>query len=148
VIAEGCIEHRAYHDSYEEITWELCSLRRYLNHEFFDCLPAVIKDRVVEATNQNPSNPAYGTAGGPATVDRVFLLSIDEANTYFKDDGDRIAKNDCGGEDWWWLRSPGLNVSAAAYVDNDGCVRAYGSHVRGDNGARPALWLNLQSGIF
>jgi hypothetical protein len=144
VITEACIEIRAYDDFDEGTTWEFCALRRYLNHEFFNSLPAVIKDRVVEATNQNPSSPRYGTAGGSATADKVFLLSVDEANTYFKDDRDRIEKNDCGKARWWWLRSPGYVASRAAVVGSVGGVHAYGYNVDSDfGGLRPALWLNL-----
>jgi hypothetical protein len=140
VITKDIIEMRFYHESYDDITWEYCTLRSYLNNQFFQSLPAHIKSRVIEVINQNPDNPQYGTAGGSPTRDKVFLLSIDEANGYFKDDNDRCAKYD-GSDIWWWLRSPGNYAFNAARVVNDGSVHAGGN----DNnvGVRPALWLNL-----
>jgi len=36
MITENIIEQRAYHDVYKEITWADCSLRKYLNGEFYD----------------------------------------------------------------------------------------------------------------
>ena len=42
------------------------------------------QSRIVEVTNTNPDNKRYGTRGGRETKDKVFALSIDEANKYFK----------------------------------------------------------------
>ena len=36
IITEYIIEQRAYHDAYKDITWADCSLRKYLNGEFYD----------------------------------------------------------------------------------------------------------------
>ena len=36
IITEYIIEQRAYHDVYKDITWAGCSLRKYLNGEFYD----------------------------------------------------------------------------------------------------------------
>jgi hypothetical protein len=44
----------------------------------------------------------------------------------------------------WWLRSPGDYSNRAAGVPGDGEVYAAGIDVYGDDGVRPALWLNLQ----
>jgi hypothetical protein len=79
--------------------------------------------------------------------DKVFLLSIEEAESYFKDESDRIAHLlGTNTDNWWWLRSPGLIAGRAASVSNFGNVYAAGDYV-GSNygGVRPALWLNLES---
>lgn len=64
-------------------------------------------------------NPRYSTNLGYASQDRVFLLSITEANNYFKSDSARQCKptayakaqgvwtNTDNGNCWWLLRSPG-----------------------------------------
>ena len=36
IITEYIIEQRAYHNAYKDITWADCSLRKYLNNEFYD----------------------------------------------------------------------------------------------------------------
>jgi tetratricopeptide (TPR) repeat protein len=129
-ITEDVIAKMPYHQPGGDITWEGCTLRRWLNGEFYNSLPAYIKPRVLEAVNQNPDNGSV--SGGNPTRDRVFPLSVNEANRYFKGDKDRIARHN-GTDNWWWLRSPG-NLAGLA------C----GNSVADDNlGVRPALWLNL-----
>jgi tetratricopeptide (TPR) repeat protein len=131
-----------YHQPGGNITWENCTLRKWLNTEFYNSLPDFIKSRVVEVTNQNPDNSEYKTPGGNPTKDRVFLLSLDEVQKYFKDNSARVAKYN-GSDCWWWLRSPGYGAGCAAIVYDGGDVDAIGSYVDFDVGVRPALWLNL-----
>lgn len=84
------------------------------------------------------------------------LLSVDEANNYFKSDNDRICMptqravsngawtSDDNGACFWWLRSPGDDSNYAAYVYADGCVYSDGYYVDcPDSVVRPALWINL-----
>jgi hypothetical protein len=53
-----------------------------------------------------------------------------------------------GKPSWWWLRSPGHSPSRAAGVSGDGNVNLGGYSVDdSSSGVRPALWLNLESGI-
>ena len=93
----------------------------------------------------NKDNTEFGTNGGSDTVDRVFLLSIDEAREYFWDDNSRIAKL-IDSPFKWWLRSPGSTSSYAAFVKEDGNVDNYGSSANNMRlGVRPALWLNLEA---
>ena len=120
--------------------------------------------RIATVTNQNPKNPSlFGAKGGNSTQDRVFALSIKEAQTYFRSDDDRMAaptayaiKRGAWASDnsslkgrrktgWWWLRSPGSRSLSAAGVNCNGFVDQLGRYVRGSHGAvRPAFWLNLQ----
>ena len=65
---------------------------------------------------ENADNPRYGKSGGRDTEDRVFLLSLWEAEKYFEDDEDRrtfptvyaiaqdVYVNSDLGTVWWWLR--------------------------------------------
>lgn len=47
IITEYIIEQRAYHDAYIDITWADCSLRKYLNDEFYDKFTAADKSRII-----------------------------------------------------------------------------------------------------
>ena len=143
-VTKDVVAKMPYHEPGGDITWESCTLRQWLNNDFYKGLPAEIQPRVVEVANKNPDNPAYGTPGGNDTKDRVFLLSIDEARRYFKSASERIAKFE-GPGCWWWLRSPGDGADYAASVSYDGDVNDYGFDVIGDDGVgvRPALWLSL-----
>ena len=140
-ITKGCIEQMPYHKPGGGITWEGCVLRAWLNTTFYENLIAVMKPRVLEVVNQNLDNGSI--PGGNPTNDKVFLLSIDEAKKYLKNDSDWKAQFQ-GRDVWWWLRSPGNNTSNVADVNREGRIRAYGGNVvNGNNGVRPALWLSL-----
>ena len=157
VLSENVLEMRPY-NSYQDVTWESCYLRSYLNGSFYNSFTSAERERIVESRIINADNPWYGTSGGVDTVDMVFLLSLDEVVRYFGDSGQlrsggngyfsdqynsaRIATyNDEA--TWWWLRSPGSDSYSAAHVLDGGQVDVDGSPVHGDHGGvRPALWLN------
>jgi len=89
IISEQILERRPYHRSLSEVTWEKCSLRSYLNGEYYETkFTTEEKARIVESRNSNPPNPWYGTEGGAETIDKIFLLSLDEVVKYFGDSGD------------------------------------------------------------
>ena len=143
IITRDIMEQRSYHTSGTAITWENSSLRDYLNGTFYDTFSVADRARIYEVTNENPNNPTYGTSGGNPTQDRIFLLSIAEAQQYFHSNADRVATFN-GSASWWWLRSPGIYNFLASDVDLDGyffMIGFYVNHTSG--GVRPALWLNL-----
>ena len=142
VIADKPVCDRRYHEEWEAVTWEHCSLRKWLNGAYFnETFSEEEKAAIIETRLTNADNPQYGTRGGNDTTDRIFLLSIEEAEKYFSGDADRAT-----GE-WWWLRSPGDYGGLAARVDNGGVVHYFGS-VDLDYGVRPAFKIDLKSDIF
>ena len=167
LITEDLIDCKQYHEKYVDITWEKCTLRRWLNEEFIiKAFTDEERTRIAWVCNQNPDNNCFKEVikGGNPTWDRVFALSIDEVRRYFKNDSDRMAaptpyveenyrdkvyiseyyKVKGRGTGWWWLRSPGINSSNAARVSLDGVVNEGGGIVDHSTGSvRPALWLNL-----
>jgi hypothetical protein len=175
LLTEDVVEERKYNDNFEDVTWGTSTLRQYLNGPFFQKFSREERERIVEVEIANPDNLWYGTAGGNTTRDRIFLLSLEEADKYFGDSGDyrsKRRKDNRGNEDsngfllsnrndaervvrhngeacWWWLRSPGNYSYRAALVGNDGSVYVDGNRVYYDaaafGGVRPALWLNLKS---
>ena len=152
IISEQVLTKQTYHSSSTAVTWETCDLRAYLNGSFYDNTFTISeKSLIVETRISNKANPKHGTPGGIDTIDKVFLLSIEEAEKYFADNSARIAVDkDTGNTSSWWLRSPGSDTHTAANVNDDGDVGDGGDvYVIGnfvfDNfgGVRPALWLNL-----
>ena len=163
LITDKLIDCVKYNEKRLDVTWETCTLRKWMNNDFISkAFNSNQLAQIVTVTNQNPKNPQYGTKGGNATQDRIFALSIDEANKYFRDDDDRMAaptgyakKQGCyvssdyllpSGEKtgWWWLRSPGYFGNYAAGVSLVGYVSQDGSYVNlGYVAVRPAFWLNL-----
>jgi hypothetical protein len=142
IISEDIVGRKAYNTELMDITWADCSLRAYLNNDFYNTLSTDTQARIAETQVTNNDNPNHGTPGGANTTDKIFLLSIDEARTYFNDNAARIAYDSSGSASWWWLRSPGDGSIDAAYVVIDG--RLHGHDVNSVfGGVRPALWLNL-----
>ena len=160
VISKYALDCTPYNTSYTHITWETCTLRKWLNNDFINsAFSADEKARIPTVTVSADKNPHYHTDPGNATQDRVFLLSITEAKKYFNSDGarqckptDYAAAKEAYGADsnnsycWWWLRSPGDNQPVAAPVDDLGLVLSYGCNVdQPDIAVRPAMWIDLNS---
>lgn len=98
----------------------------------------------------------YETIEGNPTKDKIFILSVDEAERYFTKSEERIGRNtpyalaqgayDEGGSGIWWLRTRGGNDTDAACVTSGGEVTRLGADVSSNGGAvRPAFWINLES---
>ena len=164
LISRYALDCQQYNTSYTSVTWETCSLRKWLNGTFLSAAFSEEERAMIPSvTVSADKNPSYSTSPGNSTTDQVFLLSITEANKYFSSDEARkcaptayaIAqgawtsdsnKVDGKATCWWWLRSPGHTSSYAANVYSDGSVYDRGSNVNyGDVAVRPALWVNLGS---
>ena len=152
LISKYSLDARPYNETKTEVTWETCTLRNWLNGNFFNsAFSSDEKARIFTVINQNPNNPDSDADGGNPTTDQIFLLSIDEAYQYFEDDDIRkcsataYAKaNGAFVPSYWWLRSPGWENNSAASVGPNGYVFAFGDSVDStDAGIRPALWLDL-----
>ena len=93
LITKDAIDYKPYNNNFVAITWEECSLRQWLNNEFINQAFSKEEQNEIILTNiSNPNNPKYGTRGGNNTQDKIFLLSIDETQKYFKDNKDRECK--------------------------------------------------------
>lgn len=125
------------------ITWDKCSIRDWLNTDFYGSLPECVRDRIIRSTTKTADN--CGIPGGGDTEDNVFLLSIEEYNDMPAET--RAAKLN-GAPCWWWLRSPGYAATDVANVMAngvlDGGLRGHGFYSHCDcGGIRPAMYLNL-----
>ena len=157
VISKYALDCKPYNTSYTDVTWENCTLRKWLNNDFLGAaFSAEEKAMIPTVTVSADKNPDFRTNPGKATQDQVFLLSIPEANKYFNSDSARQCKptdyavaigvyvNSSNCNCCWWLRSPGEYQGRAAYVYGDGDVAEYGGFVDIDIYAvRPALWIDL-----
>ena len=168
LISDKVIEAKMYHDKHENTAWVNCSIRKYLNGDFYNTFSEAEKSQILETRLPSYNNPWFGTDGGKYTNDNVFLLSIEEVVTYFGDGGqlrdknqntkyfinddfnnNRKAVNIKGESSCWWLRSPGNSLSFASCVTTDGRIAVSGDFVnRGDGfniGIRPAMYVDIQS---
>ena len=140
ITTEYVIERRPYNDELKEITWENCSLREYLNNEFYNSFTEREKDTIIEVTNENPDNQKYNIPGGNPTKDKVFVLSIDEANRY-----DTAIPRYVLTDMIWWLRSPGDEKTGAAGQYDCGSINEEGYYVDGYGGVRPVCWIKINN---
>ncbi len=169
------LDAKPYNTVWSHITWEQCTLRKWLNGEFLKAAFSEEEQSAIMLTNVDNSKAqgysGWGTNGGSNTQDRIFLLSYAEANKYLgvtyddsntqksrvaptawakaqgasTNDSYTTAEGKPAG--WWWLRSPGTYQYNAANVFNDGSL--IDSNVNDDfDVVRPAFWMNLESGIF
>ena len=156
VISRYVLDCQPYNKQSTNVTWETCTLRTWLNKDFLNAAFSSTEQAMIPTvTVSADKNPWYSTNPGNATQDKVFLLSITEANKYFKINSARQCKptayanvqgasTNSSGFGWWWLRSPGNLQNHAAYVSFEGIVIGYGSHVNYVGSAiRPALWIDL-----
>lgn len=167
VISEYCLDVSLYNITvdtwYVAVTWEICSLRNWLNNDFYNtAFTSNERSRIATTTIINADTKGeysalksgvFITPGGNNTQDKVFILSIDEANKYFKSDSERVAKNTdfavakgiykSNKSGFWWLRSPGYYGNYASVVDSAGFVHKGGERVDARGSVRPVLWINL-----
>jgi len=151
LISDGILETRQYHKEFTDITWEQCSLRKYLNGKFLQSFSATNLNRIIKTRIKTPNNPLLNALGGKDTNDFIFLLSLDEVKNLLPTDADRTVIY-YGCAHWWWLRSPGQNNALAAIIKSQGGVGKYANGaiseageriIKDDGGIRPALWIKL-----
>lgn len=153
LISRYGLDKKPYNTKFTEVTWETCTLRKWLNNDFMnDAFSDEERSMIQTVTVSADKNPEYNTDPGNATEDQVFLLSIEEAHQYFDSDSERAitlakyADKEAPYNIYWWLRSPGDGQNYAAGVDDDGDLAENGYYVTNANRAvRPALWIDLNS---
>ncbi len=120
--------------------WNTCSLRTWLNEDFaLSAFSERERSAISEKTNKNPNNDEYKTLGCEDTSDKVWALSLEEANAlppellsgvpsaYAIARG--VYQKDGFEGTYFWLRSPGSTQNQAAFVSYEGKITPRGSSV-------------------
>lgn len=173
LLSKYALDAEPYNEESEDVTWETCTLRKWLNGTFYYTAFNPAEQKYIALTKvKNRDN--WETDDGNATKDYVFLLSVKEVTRYFDSDpavGDpercvkvtEYAKAQGGmayneadmgyfggdteydGNGCWWLRSPGDFNYSAAYTGFPGVVYRGGyTVVNHFNVVRPAFWFTLE----
>ena len=166
-----------FNDSYKDISWSDCNLRRWLNSEFLSRAFTQQERNAIEETDvKNAPNYYFGTDCGPDTKDRVFVLSESEAFSSplaveygfsDSDSGDDPARRfrstlyaKCRGAWWspvdrflgtsfWFMRSVGYTKANVVYVGESGDTYNRGIVVTcNDSGVLPAITLDLSKADY
>lgn len=156
LISKYALDCQRYNTSGTDVTWETCTLRRWLNGSFINSAFSAEEQKQILHTTVTVDRSPYRTNPGNNTKDRVFLLSIAEAQKYFGSKSVRQCQGTVycfaqgaykvgDGYCLWRLRSPGSS-GCTAYVYNDGSINEYGYPVdEGTIAVRLALWIDLGS---
>ena len=163
-ISDKGLECKPFNTECQDVTWETCTLREWLNHDFWQDAFNVDEQSKINTTQISAdANPYCNTTPGNITNDKVFLLSIQELNRYLKNgdlnrkcnptihakqhgctlSGENFSKNGnacC----YWWLRTIGKWQFTATIVNPDYSVYYMGDPVQNKgNCVRPAVWIEL-----
>lgn len=159
LISKYALDCQRYNTSYTNVTWQTCSLRKWLNGTFINsAFSAEEQKQILHTTVTVDRNTSSNTDPGNNTTDKVFLLSTAEYHQYLAlSDARRCqgtaycfaqgAQHDYYGMCRWWLRSPGsYHGCCVICVNDDGMYGGGGASVTTDTIAvRPALWIDLGS---
>ena len=172
LLSKKILEFVNYDINSRNIPWANSDLRQWLNKDFLNSFTPAEQAKIVETEVAETKNSRYGTSAGPATKDKVFLLSEEEVHKYFPVEDTAAAKSTKGAYDrsnksanfnpdgssplgdtaYWWLRTKGMYAYQAAYVDYVGYVHAEGMVINNNiAGARPAIWVDtgaLYGGVY
>ena len=174
VISDKVLDCQPYNTSDADVTWETCSLRKWLNNDFLNAAFVTGEQEKIQNTYIPADKyPVTQKEVGNATTDKVFLLSADEANNYFTmqqqrkcvpteyaisrgaetgsmtwwDDDDETISDNC----YWWLRGAGLgswgigiDLDEARFVARNGEITDGTDVDSNDKGVRPAMWVSLK----
>lgn len=161
LLSKYILDNIVYNKKQIDTDWKQCSLRQWLNSEFYDKTFNLSEKKLILPTELFDSN----------TTDYIYCLSLEEVNKYFNndlikdfycftEDVEYYSNNytnastivtdyynmkyyDEGGD--WWLRTSGDYQDYCAYVDRGGWIDSRGTNV--DNpfmGIRPVLWLKYE----
>ncbi len=142
VISRYALDYRPYHEKSESITWENCSLRKWLDDDFLNKAFSANERSMIRSTT-------IETEDSKDTKDKVFLLSTSEAEHYF--DSSEVGQYEATAYAkaqgkvaycTWWLRSPGFDTDCAAIVNYSGFINLGGDYVDINYAVRPVMWIS------
>ena len=168
LISRYSLDNQPYSEHTEEVPWENCSLRKWLNDNFLnEAFSSDEQNSIITSVVTADENPFHKLSQGNDTMDKVFVLSVIEANKYFSSNSERLCqgtaychahrapKSKDTGNCWWWLRT--LNSAfVAAVVDDEVPIEAGAADNDKNNSSsggdyvtcmeasvRPSVWIDL-----
>lgn len=152
LLSRYALDCKPFHEVEDwNVTWSDCTLRSWLNADFLtSAFSEEERGRIIPVTNATPN--------APDALDSVFLLSLDELNTYLPDEESRIAEatdyavaqggriSRTTGKTYWWLRNKAASGDAALMVKYDGTSDEFGDSMEASiYTVRPAIWVDVSA---
>ena len=79
LLSDKVLEQKTFNDSYDATSWETSSIRKWLNEDFYNAAFNDEEKTIIEDYVTIPGDVSAGTAD---ITDKVFLLSLEEAEAY------------------------------------------------------------------
>ena len=122
LISYYIIDFKPFNDTLTDVTWENCSMRKWLNGSFLNSsFSAKEKKQMLAVKVENYNNPQDGTNCGKDTYDKVFLLSYDEVVRFYPDSSTRVISTTPYAQTKvsssvvsWWVRTSGMGGNSYA----------------------------------
>ena len=132
LLCQGPVAEMPYNNNKTDITWENCSLRRWLNEDFYNSRFSDGEKASIITTHNTfiDDDSSYEMDCGNETDDKVCLFSYSESNSVSDD------IRECGLD--WWLRSPGNKQDQAVFILGR-AANLMGTDVDRSRGVRPVI---------
>lgn len=162
LLSRYALDAQPFHKKYEYVTWDTSTIRQWLNGTFYNSAFSEDEKTIMERTTLLPDrNPYIKCDSGRETADYVFLLSLEEVDTFIQSNGniDKDAllcyptdyavqqgtyKNKDTGGCWWWLRTSADDNLAVCSVNSDTIIDYHDGTVNSPKaGVRPAIWVSI-----
>lgn len=153
IVPENALDCR-YYSNGTNVVWDNSDLREWLNDYFYNkAFNEQEKARIIPANISTPPNMKFGISGGRDTEDRIFCLSVQDAEKYMPSPEDRLikptpyavqhgAKTTDDGCCRYWLRTPGRHFGNAVFVSADGEIDLHGDFIKnGDKAVFMGMWI-------
>ena len=127
------------------INWEDSLVRSWLNETFLNNVFLEGELEMIATTSVKADSVQEGYDPGNDTEDKIFLLSVSEAEKYFPSADARICPSAKYRRQTWWLRSVGSYNGGFSYAY---CVGTWGEITNGYSvdsaeGVRPVMWVSI-----
>ena len=164
LVSRYCLDLQPYNIKYENVTWDECSLRVWLNESFISIAftteeqTAILLSDIGYNIFDEISFKKYGefrTIGEKSTYDRIFLLSADEYSHYLNNKAYGIgistayasskSENPYNSDCPYWLRTrdDSSHLIACAIIKWKEKPYKSGRYLhKNDIGVRPAMWVS------
>lgn len=139
VMAKDAVVTMPYNNVLEATVWSKCSLREWLNDDFYKSFPENVRKRICLTVVANSMNKKLGTEKIADTDDYIYLLDENEYNKYVDEDNKELLyKKDSA---VWWLRTTYNYKSSAVVVGVNGQISEARVKERGI-AVRPVMWID------
>lgn len=167
LISKYLLDSKPYNTTDDHVTWETCTLRKWLNDEFINTAFSDMEKAQIPTVTLSDDDYNNSMDLGNATQDRIFLLNPGDANRYFGSDDERkcnatyYAINrydhnnptintdgsiDTGLSKGWWLRTfPEYFDGKYITYEGDQCSIDGTLVLTFDEFIRPAMWVDLDA---